>query len=77
MAFVCLLHLIDMIAIHGLDTDSSETWVWKPKPSGSGPPVNRLPDALMLPSRVGNASNLDVQQSSRSLLGAGRETIYY
>ncbi|KAI0881995.1 uncharacterized protein GGS22DRAFT_181385 [Annulohypoxylon maeteangense] len=46
---------IDIIAIHGLDTKSPDTWIWKdPKnPSKSG--VNWLQDKDMLPNLVGRA----------------------
>lgn len=39
---------IDIIAIHGLDTNSEKTWTWR----GDGCKVNWLADAHMLPSRV-------------------------
>ncbi|KAI1804215.1 hypothetical protein F4811DRAFT_521214 [Daldinia bambusicola] len=41
---------LDIIAIHGLDTNSSDTWTWKSKGSDD---VNWLSDPLMLPSQVG------------------------
>ncbi|RWA07988.1 hypothetical protein EKO27_g7114 [Xylaria grammica] len=44
---------VDIIAIHGLDTNSVDTWTWKPKPGGL--PVNWLSDDNMLPSRVDSA----------------------
>ncbi|KAI0099572.1 armadillo-type protein [Hypoxylon sp. NC0597] len=46
---------IDIIAIHGLDTKSPDTWIWKdPKnPSGSG--MNWLEHEDMLPKLVGRA----------------------
>ncbi|RYC53885.1 hypothetical protein CHU98_g12324 [Xylaria longipes] len=45
---------IDIFAIHGLDTKSPETWIWKDNPSDSQEPgVNWLSDKCMLPSRVG------------------------
>ena len=40
---------IDIIAIHGLDTRSPDTWVWRPNG------VNWLADPHMLPSKVGSA----------------------
>ncbi|KAI8945438.1 ARM repeat-containing protein [Xylaria longipes] len=40
---------IDVIAIHGLDTDSPRTWTWKQKESEQG--VNWLKDRDMLPKR--------------------------
>ncbi|KAL6814117.1 armadillo-type protein [Trichoderma camerunense] len=44
---------IDIIAIHGLDTKSLDTWVWKSKlPYGD---VNWLASPQMLPRRVGRA----------------------
>ncbi|KAK0764442.1 hypothetical protein N5P37_003844 [Trichoderma harzianum] len=44
---------IDIIAIHGLDTKSLDTWVWKSKlPYGD---VNWLASPQMLPARVGRA----------------------
>ncbi|OAL45118.1 hypothetical protein IQ07DRAFT_520779, partial [Pyrenochaeta sp. DS3sAY3a] len=39
---------IDIIAIHGLDTNSEKTWTWR----GNGRKVNWLADPDMLPSRV-------------------------
>ncbi|ERF73784.1 hypothetical protein EPUS_09250 [Endocarpon pusillum Z07020] len=39
---------IDIIAIHGLDTNSEKTWTWR----GDGCKVNWLADRDMLPSRV-------------------------
>ncbi|KAI9674564.1 MAG: hypothetical protein M1822_009059 [Bathelium mastoideum] len=39
---------IDIIAIHGLDTNSEKTWTWQ----GNGHKVNWLADPDMLPSRV-------------------------
>jgi hypothetical protein len=45
---------VDIIAIHGLDTKSPDTWIWKSKhPNESG--VNWLADPHMLPSKVGPA----------------------
>ncbi|KAK4061218.1 uncharacterized protein Triagg1_10390 [Trichoderma aggressivum f. europaeum] len=44
---------IDIIAIHGLDTKSSETWVWKSKPPRED--VNWLASPQMLPGRIGRA----------------------
>ena len=49
---------VDIIAVHGLDAHSPETWTWVDKnPSGETkkPPVNWLADANMLPSEVGRA----------------------
>lgn len=44
---------IDIIAIHGLDTRSPDTWTWRGKnPSDN---VNWLADPKMLPSKVGAA----------------------
>ncbi|PFH61127.1 hypothetical protein XA68_18134 [Ophiocordyceps unilateralis] len=45
---------VDIIAIHGLDTKSPDTWIWKDK-KNIIPPVNWLSDSHMLPSRVGPA----------------------
>ncbi|KAK0636034.1 hypothetical protein B0T17DRAFT_483507 [Bombardia bombarda] len=44
---------VDIIAIHGLDTKSPDTWEWKSKEEQTS--VNWLADPLMLPSRVGQA----------------------
>ncbi|KAI0009266.1 armadillo-type protein [Xylariaceae sp. FL0662B] len=47
---------VDIFAIHGLDTNSSDTWKWKNNPNDpheSG--VNWLADGYMLPSRVGHS----------------------
>lgn len=43
---------VDIIAIHGLDTKSPDTWIWKSKGAAD---VNWLSDKYMLPSRVGPA----------------------
>ncbi|KXJ84692.1 NACHT domain-domain-containing protein [Microdochium bolleyi] len=45
---------IDIIAIHGLDTRSPDTWTWRDRGQSSGP-VNWLQDSAMLPSIVGRA----------------------
>ncbi|GAB1213550.1 hypothetical protein ATERTT37_002700 [Aspergillus terreus] len=45
---------VDIIAIHGLDTRSPDTWVWKDK-RRKLPDVNWLSDPTMLPSKVGPA----------------------
>ncbi|KAF4337556.1 peptidase C14 [Fusarium beomiforme] len=45
---------IDIIAIHGLDTRSPDTWIWKSHTSEKSN-VNWLADPRMLPSRVGPA----------------------
>ncbi|KAM0264964.1 hypothetical protein ACHAQJ_000480 [Trichoderma viride] len=45
---------VDIIAIHGLDTKSPDTWLWKPE-DPNGPRINWLSDHNMLPSRVGPA----------------------
>ncbi|KAK0617465.1 hypothetical protein B0T14DRAFT_498474 [Immersiella caudata] len=42
---------VDIIAIHGLDTQSPDTWIWDPK----GARVNWLEDPHMLPSKMGAA----------------------
>ncbi|KAL7962938.1 peptidase C14 [Trichoderma compactum] len=44
---------IDIIAIHGLDTKSPDTWVWKSKSPDED--VNWLASPHMLPERVGRA----------------------
>lgn len=44
---------IDIIAIHGLDTKSPDTWTWKSRDEGSD--VNWLADSDMLPRQVQNA----------------------
>jgi hypothetical protein len=44
---------IDIIAIHGLDTKSPDTWVWKSKIPPKN--VNWLKDKHMLPTKVENA----------------------
>ncbi|KAI1506278.1 hypothetical protein F5X99DRAFT_415518 [Biscogniauxia marginata] len=47
---------IDIIAIHGLDTNSLDTWVWKENPKDPRElGVNWLADKHMLPSVVGRA----------------------
>ncbi|KAK3944508.1 hypothetical protein QBC46DRAFT_337545 [Diplogelasinospora grovesii] len=45
---------VDIIAIHGLDTKSPDTWIWKSKHPDK-PDVNWLADKDMLPTRVGRA----------------------
>jgi len=42
---------VDIIAIHGLDTQSPDTWIWDPK----GARVNWLEDPRMLPKRFPTA----------------------
>jgi len=42
---------VDIIAIHGLDTQSPDTWIWDPK----GTRVNWLEDPRMLPERFPTA----------------------
>ena len=45
---------IDIIAVHGLDTKSPDTWIWRSNnPDDSG--VNWLANEEMLPKRVGRA----------------------
>lgn len=44
---------IDIVAIHGLDTKSPDTWTWKSK--GGQPDVNWLADSNMLPSQMERA----------------------
>ncbi|KAL5047118.1 hypothetical protein BDW71DRAFT_50917 [Aspergillus fruticulosus] len=45
---------VDIIAIHGLDTKSPDTWVWKDKERRVAD-MNWLSDPHMLPSKVGRA----------------------
>ncbi|PNP51091.1 hypothetical protein THARTR1_08319 [Trichoderma harzianum] len=45
---------VDIIAIHGLDTKSPDTWTWRSR-DGSRPTVNWLADADMLPSKMKQA----------------------
>ncbi|KAH7124211.1 armadillo-type protein [Dactylonectria macrodidyma] len=45
---------IDIIAIHGLDTRSPDTWIWKDR-NDAKKQVNWLQDSKMLPSIVGQA----------------------
>ncbi|KAL7907364.1 hypothetical protein GGI35DRAFT_470583 [Trichoderma velutinum] len=45
---------VDIIAIHGLDTKSPETWTWRSQ-DGSRPNVNWLADPDMLPSKMKRA----------------------
>lgn len=47
---------VDIFAIHGLDTKSPDTWIWKDNPKDPNEPgVNWLADKHMLPSRVGHS----------------------
>ncbi|OTA67968.1 ARM repeat-containing protein [Hypoxylon sp. EC38] len=46
---------VDIIAIHGLDTKSPDTWVWKDLKNPLQPTVNWLEDQNMLPALVGRA----------------------
>ncbi|OTA91472.1 hypothetical protein M434DRAFT_32636 [Hypoxylon sp. CO27-5] len=46
---------VDIIAIHGLDTKSPDTWVWKDLKNPRQPAVNWLEDQNMLPALVGRA----------------------
>ncbi|KAI1116608.1 hypothetical protein F5Y14DRAFT_48711 [Nemania sp. NC0429] len=47
---------VDIFAVHGLDTKSPDTWIWKDNPKDpQGPGVNWLADKHMLPSRVGHS----------------------
>jgi hypothetical protein len=48
---------VDIVAIHGLDTKSPDTWVWKPNDDKSTEvaEVNWLKDPGMLPAVVGRA----------------------
>ncbi|KAI0859648.1 ARM repeat-containing protein [Xylaria cubensis] len=43
---------VDIIALHGLDTDSSKTWTWRYKKE---PEVNWLKDPCMLPEQIPTA----------------------
>lgn len=42
---------VDVIAIHGLDTKSPDTWIWRSK-DGEKPSVNWLSDPDMLPAKL-------------------------
>ncbi|KPM36166.1 hypothetical protein AK830_g10416 [Neonectria ditissima] len=42
---------VDIIAVHGLDAKSPNTWTWRPKDSNK-PSVNWLADSYMLPALV-------------------------
>ncbi|TRX91530.1 hypothetical protein FHL15_007535 [Xylaria flabelliformis] len=46
---------IDVIALHGLDTNSSETWTWKHRGKPKRQDVNWLKDPHMLPKRIPTA----------------------
>ncbi|KAI0188180.1 armadillo-type protein [Xylaria flabelliformis] len=46
---------IDVIALHGLDTNSSETWTWKHRGKPEEQDVNWLKDPYMLPKRIPTA----------------------
>lgn len=47
---------VDIFAIHGLDTKSPDTWIWKDDPKNPNERgVNWLADKHMLPSRVGRS----------------------
>lgn len=46
---------IDIIAIHGLDTKSPDTWTWKDPKDPDSPGVNWLEHKDMLPKSVGSA----------------------
>jgi hypothetical protein len=49
---------IDIIAIHGLDTNSPDTWKWRApsiRKTGPGTEVNWLSDLDMLPKHIGQA----------------------
>ncbi|KAI0547023.1 armadillo-type protein [Xylaria curta] len=46
---------IDVIALHGLDTNSSETWTWKHRGNPEQQGVNWLKDPCMLPKRIPTA----------------------
>lgn len=62
---------VDIIAIHGLDTRSPETWEWRD--GADGQQVNWLSASCMLPSQVGSARILtcnwpaDAVQQSASI----------
>lgn len=45
----------DIIAIHGLDTESPDTWIWRDRDDPKKPGVNWLEDPTMLPNRVQTA----------------------
>lgn len=61
---------VDIIAIHGLDTDSTSTWSWVPR--DSGPVVNWLSDTSMLPRSVGNANIWTCDWQAHLLLPPGQ-----
>ncbi|KAH6957931.1 hypothetical protein BKA56DRAFT_197550 [Ilyonectria sp. MPI-CAGE-AT-0026] len=46
---------LDIVAIHGLDTESPRTWEYKKKPEHGGGVVNWLADADMLPAAIPEA----------------------
>ncbi|TLS21304.1 uncharacterized protein PpBr36_10322 [Pyricularia pennisetigena] len=46
---------IDIIAIHGLDTKSPDTWTWRDPKHPTNPGVNWLADKDMLPEALGKA----------------------
>ena len=46
---------VDIIAIHGLDTKSPDTWLWRDRKQPNKRAVNWLADLDMLPSTVGAA----------------------
>jgi hypothetical protein len=45
----------DIIAIHGLDTKSPDTWIWRDRDDPKKPDVKWLEDPTMLPNRVQTA----------------------
>jgi hypothetical protein len=63
---------IDIIAVHGLDTMSPDTWTWRSN-NPDDPDVNWLANEEMLPSRVGRARIFtcdwpaDLLQDSKSI----------
>lgn len=61
---------VDIIAIHGLDTDSRKTWTWVPR--NGGPKVNWLSATSMLPSRVGDADIWTCDWQADLLLSTGQ-----
>jgi hypothetical protein len=62
---------VDIIAIHGLDTTSPDTWIWKAQECTTANPseVNWLTDPGMLPAVVGRARILTCDWPASLFLG--------
>jgi hypothetical protein len=58
---------VDIIAIHGLDTKSPDTWIYQFKDGPGKHGVNWLADSPMLPSKVGSARIFTCDWSSALL----------